>query len=377
MPEGQPKKGSGMALTTCRECTNKVSTQAILCPHCGALLKKNGAVGNKIMLAAVGVVVAIWGISSLLPPSRQDPAGVAIESQSPAASSSVVAPQAVNIPQLAFELIRTSKLDAYDSAKNEIQKSAVFNQANVETAGMLAQYGDHFAGWMGTIGAITTSHGGKDVSVKIQSPNGVLYRIYDDAPAGSSIYMQLASLQVGQAVVFAGRIKKRALSRDSWEDSLTERGSLSDPEFLVQFDSIEAHGIRAAAPARPPIDAPAADALTQSATPAPAMRRPSFDCNRAKSVPELLICGDDELASLDVELSGLLAQARQEASDKKRLAEETRTAWNWREKNCRDKECLLQWYAERKSAYLATLQEPQQQSQKSQEQRDEQREDAI
>jgi hypothetical protein len=87
-------------------------------------------------------------------------------------------------------------------------------------------------------------------------------------------------------------------------------------------------------------------------------RRPSFDCKLAKSPVENLIYADDDLSALDRELADLLAQAKQESADTQKLLFETRAAWNWREKNCRDKECLLTWYAERKNVYSTAIQEP-------------------
>ncbi|MDR3453567.1 MAG: TonB C-terminal domain-containing protein [Rhodoferax sp.] len=74
----------------------------------------------------------------------------------------------------------------------------------------------------------------------------------------------------------------------------------------------------------------------------------SFDCTKAKSTPELLICGDQELATLDTRLAQLFAQAKAAAPDKQAFTEGNRRAWNWREQNCTDKTCLVTWYTDRK-----------------------------
>lgn len=74
---------------------------------------------------------------------------------------------------------------------------------------------------------------------------------------------------------------------------------------------------------------------------------PSFDCNNAKSESELLICSDQELSNLDSDLAVMYQIAKSKAIDSKAFKENTKAAWKWRESACRDKECLVNWYAER------------------------------
>ncbi|SDR55275.1 hypothetical protein SAMN05443245_7645 [Paraburkholderia fungorum] len=71
----------------------------------------------------------------------------------------------------------------------------------------------------------------------------------------------------------------------------------------------------------------------------------SFDCTKARSIPENLICHDPELAADDVELSAIYQQAKAAAYDQKAFADRTRKQWNYREKHCRDKQCVAAWYA--------------------------------
>jgi uncharacterized protein YecT (DUF1311 family) len=80
---------------------------------------------------------------------------------------------------------------------------------------------------------------------------------------------------------------------------------------------------------------------------------PSFDCSKAKSTPEKLICSDDELATLDSELSELYKSARQKTNDLGALKRDTENAWKYREENCLDKQCLIKWFGDRKSYYLS------------------------
>lgn len=64
----------------------------------------------------------------------------------------------------------------------------------------------------------------------------------------------------------------------------------------------------ASAPAEEPPASPAAPLETSSAT-APAPVPPSFDCAKAASEAEKLVCGDAELAALDRQLAQRYAQA--------------------------------------------------------------------
>lgn len=77
--------------------------------------------------------------------------------------------------------------------------------------------------------------------------------------------------------------------------------------------------------------------------------KPSFDCAKASSVNEKLICSDQELSSLDNELSTIYKSAKERAPDKAVFKTETVTAFKNRESSCKTKECLINWYAERKS----------------------------
>jgi uncharacterized protein YecT (DUF1311 family) len=87
-------------------------------------------------------------------------------------------------------------------------------------------------------------------------------------------------------------------------------------------------------------------------TPAPVAEviKPSFDCAKASSVNEKLICGDAELAGMDVDLAATYKQAKASASDPVAFKQKTVDAWKWREANCHDKACLVKWYADRRAS---------------------------
>jgi len=89
----------------------------------------------------------------------------------------------------------------------------------------------------------------------------------------------------------------------------------------------------------------------------PLTSHPSFDCSRARSAAEHLICGDPELSELDASLARIYREAKRTAPDKAAFAKESRDEWRRREATCTDKQCLLAWYARRRTqltAYLPT-----------------------
>ena len=79
---------------------------------------------------------------------------------------------------------------------------------------------------------------------------------------------------------------------------------------------------------------------------------PSFDCRRARSYSERTICADSELARLDRDLGRLHARAKNAAMDSAAFRRRNDREWQRRESNCRDRDCLVRWYAERRNQLL-------------------------
>lgn len=85
------------------------------------------------------------------------------------------------------------------------------------------------------------------------------------------------------------------------------------------------------------------------ATPA-APITPSFDCAKASSTNEKLICSDAELSTLDTEVAAIYKEAKAKTADPASFKKSSVDAWKWREANCHDKACLLEWYTKRKAS---------------------------
>ena len=78
---------------------------------------------------------------------------------------------------------------------------------------------------------------------------------------------------------------------------------------------------------------------------------PSFDCAKAKSTGEKLICSDNQLATQDNELNEIYKSAQEKIGDSSEFKSEAAAARAQREQSCFDITCLIKWYASRKDYY--------------------------
>lgn len=78
----------------------------------------------------------------------------------------------------------------------------------------------------------------------------------------------------------------------------------------------------------------------------------SFDCAKAHSQIEKMICTDPQLSKLDSELLPIYQKARKANNNSKAFRDNGKKALRWRSKNCKDKACLVQWYQDRKAELL-------------------------
>ena len=86
--------------------------------------------------------------------------------------------------------------------------------------------------------------------------------------------------------------------------------------------------------------------------------RPSFDCKKARSISERIICADAELSRMDRELADLYRRAKVATDNPQEFLLASQREWQVREESCRDRACLIQWYEKRKlqlSAIAKTL----------------------
>jgi hypothetical protein len=86
--------------------------------------------------------------------------------------------------------------------------------------------------------------------------------------------------------------------------------------------------------------------LAPPAPPRPAFFKTSFDCMHAASTAEHLVCSDNELASLDLQMADLYRRGLASVVDTNEFAGEQRT-WLTQRDVCADKPCLISSYSGR------------------------------
>ena len=107
----------------------------------------------------------------------------------------------------------------------------------------------------------------------------------------------------------------------------------------------------ATSPPVPGAEAPNKAALTASDEP---QERPgmladaSFDCSRARSASEKMICSDAELFQLNHRVGQAYTRARDMTADRAAFQRQNDVEARRRESICRDRGCLLRWYAYRR-----------------------------
>jgi len=82
---------------------------------------------------------------------------------------------------------------------------------------------------------------------------------------------------------------------------------------------------------------------------------PSFDCNKARSAAEVMICSDAELSQLDRELGRVYARAKKATRHPAAFRQRNEAEWRRREADCRDRECLRRWYEHRRNELMNTI----------------------
>lgn len=81
----------------------------------------------------------------------------------------------------------------------------------------------------------------------------------------------------------------------------------------------------------------------------------SFNCAKARSRAEILICADPELSSLDDELALLYAKAKLLAPSPADFKAHSEREWKRRETTCFDAQCVRAWYAQRREQLLSLV----------------------
>jgi hypothetical protein len=152
----------------------------------------------------------------------------------------------LNKKQLAFINAVTRFYDDYREAPNELKKSAL--RAQRKQAIQQALGGSRSAtDWAGTLKSMRTNSDGDAYIVveldgadfTVQCWNNALSDMFDNTliPQSSSVFGTLSELSVGDRVVFSGTFASDEKDFIG-EQSITEYGSMTDPEFTFRFTNV-------------------------------------------------------------------------------------------------------------------------------------------
>lgn len=182
---------------------------------------------------------------------------------------------------------------------------------------------------------------------------------------GKKKFMQIHSVDadVGAVNLVDGKGDLSTLSMQYGNGSITlENGMELHLSILRRLTDIDKAALRedippVAAPIAKPISAPAEVALAGTAPtthPPVGPIKASFDCSKASTAVEGMICGNAELAALDIRLAAAYKALRNDAQDKAALKQE-QVAWIKQRNACRVTACLISSYSERTEAMESAL----------------------
>ena len=233
MSENTPDKAS--SLIKCPSCSKDVSREAPTCPNCGAVIKKK--VGClKIIAICFGAFFGLCVLAGIIG-GRSSKSGNS-SSSSGSGGSAIVLPA----EQEQLSTVIKPFIEQYRSAPNELKKSALRTDRAKALSDALKSM--EFDGWVGTVERMSTTTQGKaHLEIKLhKSPvslknwNNELSDIRGNTliPQGSDLFRAVSELAKGDRVKVSGRF----LQADKdyiMEGSPTERGAMTEPEFIVLF----------------------------------------------------------------------------------------------------------------------------------------------
>lgn len=208
-----------------------------------ALKKSTKVIGY--VLACVAIFSIVNFLTAGPGPTRRDSEGAAEAQSAPAVAAPAI--------QRELSAIIVESKKKYRQAGNELKKSAVRAQRKKAIAELLIKHYNlktwrgAVSGWVGKLSSVgTTGDGNAYVTIDC-GPFAVSTNTLEFSDAatqqtliksGSDLYNELADISQGSQVVFSGVLFPSR--RDGFtEMSITEGGSMTDPEFLCRFTSIK------------------------------------------------------------------------------------------------------------------------------------------
>jgi len=138
--------------------------------------------------------------------------------------------------------------EIYKEQPNELKKSVVRSKRGIEIKNVL-QNSLEISNWIGIIDNMETNSEGKailkikleETDISIQTWNNSLSDIFDNTliPQESNLFTVLAEMKKGDRVLFSGTFLPSDKNDFVKEESLTEEGSMTEPEFIFRFSGVK------------------------------------------------------------------------------------------------------------------------------------------
>jgi TM2 domain-containing membrane protein YozV len=167
---------------------------------------------------------------------------------SASATSSTAAPDQLALPadEKTFVSAVAGFIPQYNAAPNELKKSAVRAARKAKLQELAPTL--EFNGWVGRLEEMVTTSKG-NASLKISLPGGPVSIVTQNnelsdiedktlIPIGSDLFNRIADLKTGTMVKISGRFISEEQDYIQ-EMSITEEGSVTEPEFVAQFNQVE------------------------------------------------------------------------------------------------------------------------------------------
>lgn len=150
-----------------------------------------------------------------------------------------------NREQHLLESDRKKFWNAYEAAPNEIKKSEIFNQSRQASCEFIQTNGRQFHAWSGVLQELTTIQGGgvvMRVVLRSERQGLPVDYVHSFIEQEDTLYQKLSELQQGQRVYFNFTFNEEVeffnISECLDELSLTEEGSLMNPEFSITLHDV-------------------------------------------------------------------------------------------------------------------------------------------
>ncbi len=249
---------------SCPFCAEEINAAALKCKHCGSMLdgapvaaskKPNGKLRPLLWVCGIGgglLVLGALGRHADEPDTRPEwlkhPAQAvprrAIARSEPPGAPAIQAPA----DEVGFVGAVTQYVEPYKEAPNAIKKSTLRRERAAAVRAALRGSRAFFR-WVGTLHKVgTNSDGDAHVEILIPAqPTGVVLKTWNNSlsDGGSHtlikpsdpLYAAVGDMKQGDVVEVSGKLL--ADDRDFVKEaSMSERGSMTEPEFIAHFENI-------------------------------------------------------------------------------------------------------------------------------------------